>query len=77
MPDFDGLQPFLFAHITAIWPLLSLVTALIRAVYVPFTCRFTYFGSLTITPFPLKPPKAGQRPAKQGTTLAATKPRRF
>ena len=36
MPDFDGLQPFLFAHITAIRPFLFLVTARIRAVYVPF-----------------------------------------
>ena len=27
MPDFDGLQPFLFAHITAIRPFLFLVTA--------------------------------------------------
>ena len=34
--DFDGLQPFLFAHITAIRPFLFLVTARIRAVYVPF-----------------------------------------
>jgi len=36
MQDFDGLQPFLFAHITAIRPFLFLVTARIRAVYVPF-----------------------------------------
>ena len=36
MPDFDGLQPFLFAHITAIRPFLFLVTARLRAVYVPF-----------------------------------------
>ena len=27
MPDFDGLQPFLFAHTTAIRPFLFLVTA--------------------------------------------------
>ena len=32
MPDFDGLQPFLFAHITAIRPFLFLATARIRAV---------------------------------------------
>ena len=36
MQDFDGLQPFLFAYITAIRPFLFLVTARIRAVYVPF-----------------------------------------
>ena len=36
MPDFDGLQPFLFAHITAIRPFLFLVTARLRAFYVPF-----------------------------------------
>ena len=32
MPDFDGLQPFLCAHITAIRPFLFLATARIRAV---------------------------------------------
>jgi hypothetical protein len=34
--SFDGLQPFLFAHITAIRPFLFLVTARLRAFYVPF-----------------------------------------
>ena len=58
MPDFDGLQPFLFAHITAIRPFLFLVTARLRAVYVPFYV-FRESRVYAVPATAVKPPKPG------------------